>query len=107
LPAGDQPPLPDPKPTGRQRPMRRAGPAVSRHQGLDPELREKIRANISSFLVAFDAALEDMSRRNVEEFRDAIDSLMRSAARARIELEQVLAKSHAGAPNQAAGGRSA
>jgi hypothetical protein len=64
---------------------------------LAPELRQRVGANIASFLVAFDHAVLEGSIESVANLREATDRLMRSTARTRLELEQLLDRQEASA----------
>ena len=59
---------------------------------IDRALRERVDADISAFLAAFDAALEDDTAESRAGLREATDRLLRAGARTRIELERLEAR---------------
>jgi hypothetical protein len=59
---------------------------------IDRALRERVDADISAFLAAFDAALADDTTESRAELREATDRLLRAGARTRIELERLEAR---------------
>ena len=67
---------------------------------LGAELRERVSADIASFLVALDQVVEG-STQSAAELQDATDRLMRSTARVRLELERLLAREQAVKPARA------
>jgi hypothetical protein len=67
---------------------------------LGAELRERVSADIASFLVALDQVVEG-SAKSAVELQDATDRLMRSTARVRLELERLLAREQASKPARA------
>ena len=60
-----------------------------KQHSLDANLRGAVTVEISAFLAAFDAAVEQQTSENLELLRTATDKLMRVAAGVRIELERV------------------
>jgi hypothetical protein len=67
---------------------------------LGAELRERVSADIASFLVALDQVVEG-STQSAAELQDATDRLMRSTARVRLELERLLAREQTVKPTRA------
>jgi hypothetical protein len=67
---------------------------------LSAELRERVSADIASFLVALDQVVEG-SAESAAELQDATDRLMRSTARVRLELERLLAREQTSKPARA------
>ena len=59
---------------------------------IDRALRERVDGDISAFLAAFDAALEDDTAESRAGLREATDRLLRAGARTRIELERLEAR---------------
>jgi hypothetical protein len=59
---------------------------------IDQALRERVHADLTAFLVAFDAALADDTPESRAGLREATDRLLRAGARTRIELERLEAR---------------
>lgn len=59
---------------------------------LDQALRERVHADLTAFLAAFDAALADDTPESRTGLREATDRLLRVGARTRIELERLEAR---------------
>jgi hypothetical protein len=66
------------------RPAARAAPAV----GLDARLRERVNSDVAAFLVAFEAACDELTGDTCRSLLDATDRLLRAGARTRIEIER-------------------
>jgi hypothetical protein len=57
-------------------------------QALDPQLRERVNSDVAAFLVAFEAACDELTGDTVQRLLEATDRLLRAGARTRIELER-------------------
>jgi hypothetical protein len=58
-------------------------------RAIDPQLRDRVHSDISTFLVAFDAACTKLNAETRARLLDATDRLLRAGARTRIELERL------------------
>jgi hypothetical protein len=56
--------------------------------GLDHELRERVNSDVAAFLVAFEAACDELTGATCQNLLDATDRLLRAGARTRIEMER-------------------
>jgi hypothetical protein len=59
---------------------------------IDQALRERVQADIATFLAAFDQALASDTAETRASLREATDRLLRAGARTRIELERLEAR---------------
>lgn len=57
-------------------------------KGLDHQLRERVNSDVAAFLVAFEAACDNLTSSTCQLLLDATDRLLRAGARTRIELER-------------------
>lgn len=55
---------------------------------LDPQLRERVNSDVAAFLVAFEAACEELTEETRRRLIEATDRLLRAVARTRTELER-------------------
>jgi hypothetical protein len=64
------------------------GPRIAGGNALDPAMRERIHSDVAAFLVAFEAACDELNRDTQQRLLEATDRLLRAGARTRIELER-------------------
>ncbi|HTT80723.1 MAG TPA: hypothetical protein VMF86_13670 [Stellaceae bacterium] len=75
-------------------PQPNGGDGAHRRNGafIDHELRARVEGDITAFLAAFDAALDEDTPESRSALREATDRLLRAGARTRIELERLEAR---------------
>jgi hypothetical protein len=66
----------------------RASAAPVATLGLENHLRERVNSDVAAFLVAFEAACDELTANTCQRLLDATDRLLRAGARTRIELER-------------------
>lgn len=55
---------------------------------FDPQLRERVNSDVAAFLVAFEAACDELTEETRRKLIEATDRLLRAVARTRLEIER-------------------